>query len=43
MIEIAKALSYNQNFIMSGLSSPARVVYMYKIMLLFKKFSPETT
>ena len=42
MIEIAKALNYNQNFILWGLSSTARAVYMYKIMILLKSFSGTT-
>ena len=42
-IEVAKTWSYNQNFILQGLSSPAHAVYMYKIMILLNNFSSETT
>ena len=40
MIEVAKALSYNQNFIISPCPCS---VYMYKIMILLNNFSSETT
>ena len=42
MIEVAKALSYNQNYILHGLSSPAHAVYMFKNMILLNS-SSETT
>ena len=40
MIEVAKALSYNEHFILRGLSSLAPV-YMYKIIILLNTFSSE--
>ena len=44
MIEVANALSYNQNFILRGSSFPCPcAVYMYKIMILLNIFSSETT
>ena len=43
MIEIAKAVNYNQNFILQGFLPSPCAVYMYKIMILLNKFSSETT
>ena len=35
MIEVAKALSYNQSFILQGLSSPTPVLYSYSARVIF--------
>ena len=43
MIEEAKALSYNQNFILHGLFFPCPVLYTFKIMVLLNNFSSEAT
>ena len=42
MIEVAKALSYNQHFILPFYIFPCPyAVYMYKIMILLNTFSSE--
>ena len=41
MIDVAKALSYNQNYILWGLSSPVSV--LYTCIKLLNNFSSETT
>ena len=39
MTEVAKAFSYNKNFILRGLSSPAPfAVFMCKILILLNNF-----
>ena len=42
MIEVAKALSYNQNYILQGLSSPVTAVCMYKVLMLLINLSDTT-
>ena len=41
IIEVAKAVSYTQNFILSGLSCPVSV--LYTIIILLNNFSSEST